>query len=438
MCFFIISDAKIAEKSETLKKKHYFRTMKLKNLLFIMAALPTMALAQQTRSFSEAIQTPRIVVADDPLLPPIASMNDVIEISFDKLSHAYTRYIYKVEFCNADWTPAEDVFESDWLAGFNERPIDDYETSFNTTVLYTHYSFSIPNDDVRLLLPGNYRVSIYEDGEDEAVMEACFSLLRPSMTIDAEVSSNTDVDFNQHNQQVTYRLNYRGAKVSDPERELHTVVMQNRRLDNAVIDLAPNIRSATGVEWNHRRELIFPAGNEFHKFELLDVRRNGMGIDRMEWYDPQYHATLYSVSPARNYTYDQDVDGAYIIRQSGDEENDTQCEYAFVHFLLKTPQFIDGDVYVCGLWNNGFPDERCRMHYDEKQGAYETGVLLKQGYYNYQFRLLSADGTWQTRQTEGDFYQTENEYIILVYHRPQGERYDALVGYRRMKSNGNN
>ena len=362
-----------------------------------------------------------------------------MEIDFEVLSHAYTRYIYKVEFCNADWTAATDVFESDYLSGFNGRPIDDYETSFNTSVLYTHYRFGFPNEDVRLRLPGNYRVRVYpdeRDADDEPILEACFSLLKPSMSVSAQVSSNTDIDFNQHHQQVTFSLGYGAERVVDPHQELKTVVMQNRRWDNAVVNLPANIQKATGLEWTHRRQLIFPAGAEFHKFEILDVRLNGMGVDLMEFEDPYRHATLFAVQPQHNYTYDEDQDGAYVIRHSDDEDNDTQSEYLFVHFLLKTPRLPGGDVYVTGLWDNGFPDPDCRLSYDESTGCYEGAVLLKQGYYNYQFRQLDADGVGQTAQTEGDFYQTENEYIILVYHRPQGARYDALVGYAKVKSDG--
>ena len=379
----------------------------------------------------------QVVVNGDPLQPPIARVGGRVEISFDQLSHAYTRYIYKVELCNADWTPATEVFESDYLEGFNGRPLEDYETSFNTTVLYTHYRLSLPNEDLRLRLPGNYRIHFFADEvgrDEEPVAEACFSLLAPEMSVSATVTTNTDIDFNQTHQQVSFSLNYGTRRVVDPQRELHTVVMQNRRLDTAVRDLVPNIQRATGVEWNHRRELIFSAGAEYHKFELLDVHVSGMGIDRMQWFDPNYHATLFAVSPQRNYTYDQDVNGAFIIRTGDDEDVDTQGDYVFVHFLLQTPRLAGGDVYVCGLWDGGFPNPECRMTYDEKAGAYETAVLLKQGYYNYQFRQLAEGGVGKTARTEGDFYQTENEYIILVYHRPQGARYDALVGYTKVQS----
>ena len=394
------------------------------------------AVAQQTRSLSDMIRTVRVVMNGDVLLPPVGQLGKSrVAISFDRMDHEYTRYIYKVQLCNADWTEATDVFESDFLTGFNGMPIEDYETSFNTTQLYTHYHLTIPNENCRLLLPGNYRLSIYEDGEDEAVAEACFSLFLPKMTVTASVSGNTEIDFNKAHQQITMSVAYGTTTVVDPERELHTVVIQNRRLDNAVVDLPPNIRKNGGAEWTHRRELAFPAGNEFHKFDLLDVHRAGMGIDRTGWYEPFFHAKLYESVPGRNYFDEPDANGAYIVRHSGDEDNDTQSEYVLVHFPFKSERMKGGDIYVCGLWDDGLPSERCRMAYDEASGTYEAVVLLKQGYYNYQYRFFpDGSGVGQTLRTDGDYYETENEYLILVFHRGQGERYDALVGMARLRS----
>lgn len=405
-------------------------------LLALQMILPTRAAAQQTRTLADDIRTLRVVMNGDVLLPPVGQLGrSRVEISFDQMSHDYTRYIYKVELCNADWTAATDVFESSWLSGFNGQPIDDYETSFNTTQLYTHYRLTFPNEDCRLLLPGNYRVLISEDGSDEPVAEACFALFEPRMSVTAAVSANTDIDVNKAHQQLTMSVAYGSCHVVDPERELHTVVLQNRRWDAAVVDLAPNLRRVGGAEWTHRRELIFPAGNEYHKFELQDVQRAGMGIERTGWFDPYFHATLYAAQPARNYTDEPDANGAYVVRHSGNEANDTQSEYAIVHFPFKSEPLPGGDVYVCGLWDNGAPDPHCRMTYDEATGTYEAAILLKQGYYNYQYRFYPhGGGAGQTARTDGNFYETENEYLILLYHRPQGERYDALVGMARLHS----
>lgn len=417
--------------------------MKKITVLLSLLCCASAITAQRHEILDRQLHTLQVVVNDDPLLPPIMNLGggNHLEIGFDEFSHEYHRYIYKVEHCNADWSPSTEIFESDYMNGFNGEPIEDYEKSFNTTVLYTHYSLRIPNENISLKLSGNYKLTVYNDEGDEPVpvLTACFSLVEPGVGIGATVSTNTDIDFNKSHQQVDFSVNYGLVKVIDPHRELKTVVMQNRRWDNCVVNPKPNIQAANKIEFTHNRQLIFPAGNEYHKFEILDVHIPTLNVDRMEWFDPYYHATLYPNQTARNYLYDEDQNGTFIIRNSDDEDVATTCDYVFTHFTLKSPQLPGGEVYLNGEWTyNRFIPEY-RMTYNRETQAYEATALLKQGYYNYNY-LFVPDGETQgnSGRTDGNFYETENEYIILVYHRPNGGRYDKLVGYRRMnfKING--
>jgi len=374
----------------------------------------------------------QLSVDGDPLLPPILELgtHQQICIEFDELSHDYHRFIYHIEHCNADWTPTEGLFESDYLSGFNDQPIEDYENSFNTTQLYTHYRLMLPNSETKLLLSGNYRVKIFNDDDRETpILQADFRIVEPTMSISAKVSGNTDIDFNQSHQQVSYAISYGANRVVDPLRELHTVVMQNRRQDNMVVDLRPNIQKANGVEFTYQKDLIFDAGNEYHKFEILDVQKPGMNVDYIRWFEPFYHATLYADEPSRHYVYDEDQNGAFIMRNDDDTGEDaTTSEYLWVHFSLKSKAPLPGgDLYVFGNWCKGFPDPDCKMKWNKDTKQYEAAVYLKQGYYNYMYLQEGAPSP------DGNFYETENEYIILVYHRPQGGRYDKLVGFNRIR-----
>jgi len=400
----------------------------------------TLAHAQQNTIYNENIHSLQLLVDDDPLQPPILKLNgsQFLTIGFDEMSHEYHRYLYHIVHCEADWSESDQLFESDYLEGLNDQPIENYENSFNTTQLYTHYALTLPNEEVRLILSGNYKVLIYDEEEEEKpVIEVQFCLLDPKMSIGAKVSSNTDIDFNSQHQQLSYNISYGGINVVDPQREIHTVVMQNRRQDNKVVDLPPNIQKSNGIEFTFQRALIFPAGNEFHKIELLDVHRPGLNIDNIRWYEPYYHATIFPDEPIRNYVYDEDQNGNWIMRnewQDGDDE--ITSEYIFFHFILESEQRMPGDVYVCGNWTNGPWDPNCKMTYNEIAHQYEASIYLKQGYYNYQYRQKTSDeAPGITRNTDGDFYETENEYTILVYHRPQGGRYDQLVGYSIIRTN---
>lgn len=393
--------------------------------------------AQRPEIIDNRLHTLQVIVNQDPLLPPIIALNSdqYVDISFDEFTHEYHRYIYKVEHCDAQWQPSSEIFESDFLEGFNGQPIEDYEKSFNTTVLYTHYNLRIPNEYLSLKLSGNYKVTIYndEDNEPRPVAVACFCITEPGTSISATVSSNTDIDFNNSHQQVSFDINYGTMRVIDPIRELKTVVIQNRRTDNMVFNPKPNIQTRNQLQYTHNRDLIFPAGNEYHKFEVLDVHQPSLNVDRIEWHDPHYHAVLFQNSTARSYVYDEDQNGAFIIRNADDYDVETTCEYLFVHFALRSPQIPGGEVYVNGQWTYNRFTPTNKLTYNQQSGAYEGSMLLKQGYYSYNYLFVpNGSGTGTTTKTDGNFYETENEYIILVYHRPTGGRYDKLVGYRKI------
>ena len=408
-----------------------------RSLLLLLSACLCLAVSgQQQRIFDDNVQTLCVLVDGLPTSPPIMAQqkHQHVEISWDEMSHDYQRYIYHIQHCDADWNVSDGIFESDYLSGLNDQLIEEYEKSFNTTQIYTHYSLTLPNPQTSMRLSGNYRVQIFHEDddfeEDVPVLEAQFCIYENTASIFTEVSSNTDIDFNKGHQQVTLSVGYGSLRVNDPLRELKTIVMQNRRWDSRVTDLEPNIRKMNGIEFTHNKALIFPAGSEYHRFEILDVHRTALGVDRMEWFEPYYHATLFPVVPDRNYEYTQDQNGVYVLRSADDIDDATTAEYVMVHFRLQSPRLPGGDVYVCGEWTGEEYAPQCRMEYDEAHGEYEVAVLLKQGYYGYQFR--QEDGS--TLRTAGDFFETENEYSVLLYYREQGSRFDRLVAYSRVHS----
>ena len=364
---------------------------------------------------------------------PLVGANYVL-ISFDDLQHNFVRRTYHIRHCNADWTPSE-LIESEYLDGFNDRPIDDYSPSMNTTTLYNHYSFRIPNKDVRLTVSGNYIVDIYEEGDDEPVGRACFSVLDNHVGVAIGVSPNTDIDQYDRHQQLSLSLNYQSYSVNRPEEELHPVILQNRRWDTKVENIRPSEISTYSLSYDHNRNLIFPAGNEYRRFEILDEYVPTMHVEKLDYHAPYYHASLYPDEARKNYIYDQDQDGRFLIRNSDNVENETESDYFITHFRLEMPEIPYGTVYLNGdMSYNTYSDEYA-MEYDTSEGAYILSLLLKQGAYNYQYVFIPDDSKQPTlSETEGNYYQTENEYSVYVYHRPFGARYDHLVGYSSVKT----
>jgi len=418
-------------KGESDSSKSEGSILRILILLLSVVSCPLSINAQTQQIFNRNIKTLTLTVDDDPTLPPylLYASRQYIDIEWDEMSHDYKRYRYHIDHCDWDWNVTDGIFESDYLEGLNDQLVEDFEKSFNTTQIYTHYKLRIPNKELRLRLSGNYRVLIYEeDEEDSPVLEARFCIYEREAGIIAQLSSNTDVDFNDRHHQMTLSIGYGSLAVIDPEQELKVVVMQNRRWDSRVEGLVPNVRKPNGIEFTHNRNLIFPAGNEYHRFEILDVHRTATGVDRIDWFEPYYHATLFPAVIDHSYSYTEDQNGVYVVRSSDNYDDWTTAEYVVVHFFLESPRLEGGDVYVSGWWAGQTFNPDCKMEYDEARECYHAAILLKQGYYSYEF--IQKDGLMQ--RTMGSFYETENEYEVLVYFRQQGARYDRLSGFRLM------
>ena len=160
--------------------------------------------AQRTEVYAPHIQTVQVIANDDYNAPAIITLEtgEYVEISFDELSHDYHRYQYVLSHANVDWTPSN-LSDIDYLDGFNNNPIEDYETSVNTTMPYTHYRLKLPNDEVRMTLSGNYIVTVYDDSDSsKPIFKTCFRILDKQVNVSAIVSSDTEIDRNKGHQQV--------------------------------------------------------------------------------------------------------------------------------------------------------------------------------------------------------------------------------------------
>ena len=427
--------------------------MKKTYLLYIYTATLLLiachtAQAQSNKVYHPMIHTLQTIVNDDWLHDDVITLgtDDWVTISFDHFTHDYHRFIYKIVHCNADWTPS-DLFEVDYMDGFNNQPFEDYENSLNTTMLYTHYRLELPNDDIQFKVSGNYRVEIYLDEEEEndnvgteedlqskPVATACFRIVEPRMTLNASITSNTDIDTNLSHQQISFTVNYNSNEVIDPNTEIKPYIYQNGRTDNCVALVKPSYVTPGHAEYVHNRALIFPAGNEYRRFEVINMHYATQGVDKISFFAPYFHATLLPDAPRRNYSYDEDHDGRYLIRYNLAEDTDIEADYLFVHFRLDMPRRTGGNFYLTGEFTYNDFTPTYQATYNEVEQAYKATVLLKQGAYDFMYLWVPDDSTiGNTGPAEGNFYEAENEYQIYIYHRPFGGRYDRLVATQQIK-----
>ena len=386
--------------------------------------------------FDSNVRSLKVCLASNMYLPPVLMMNsdDRLLINFDYLDYSEHYLRYSVTHCNADWQPSQ-LVESEYVSGFNYGDIEDYEQSEATYVHYYNYQFVLPNADMEFYVSGNYMLTVYEQEDPSKILfQTRFSLCEGKVSVFPQVTSRTDVEYNNRFQQVSFDVRYKPNQIKDPYSEFTCVVTQNSRQDNAVTVKRPMMVGVDYVTYDHNRDLIFPAGNEFRRFETVAAHNINMGVQAIRYYEPMYHAIL-RVDEPRNeiqYLYDKTQFGRFTIRNAeAYGENALQADYMITHFTLDTGGKLNGgNVWLYGEFLEGYPASQAMMNYDASCGCYTADLLLKQGAYNYMY-LWVPDGTTvgQTGKIEGDHYETVNEYLVKVYDRPMGERYDHLVGY---------
>lgn len=407
----------------------------MKRILFfaiMLLSVPAIK-AQFATSYMPSVRTPNMILNDDWKAPAVMELgsDDVIHFSFDEMSHTYHRYTCRITHNNANGTRSE-LSEIDYLDGFNDFVIESWENSHNTTQLYTHYTFDLPNDDVSLKVSGNYSVEVYDDDmeDDIPVLRFDFSVVEPKVTIRATITGDTDTSFKAGEQQLSFVVNHSNCNIISPENDLIPVVYQNRRRDNFVTDIKPAYMTGNEAEYVHNTALIFEAGNEYRRFELTDPNSPGMNVEDVVYHDSAYHALLYIDKPRVSYSNGMDENGRFYINTLEGYGMPIEADYVNVHFAIEMPYRAGGNYYLTGDFCGEMFSKENVMLYDAEAGYYFSSHLLKLGVYNYMYVWLPEGAEkGYLSLTENNFYNTENEYLIYIYHREFGARYDKLVGY---------
>ena len=356
---------------------------------------------------------------------------------FDHLTADTRNYFYTILHCDADWRPSR-VVSSEYMDGFPENQVNDYSFSINTTIPFVNYRIILPNDQVRMLISGNYLLKVWEDGNKEKpVIIRQFYVTEKMVELTGEIQRATYEGYNGASQQVAFAINHPKLPIVDPLNEIKTVVMQNSRRDNQLSHLKPTYIRQNQLLYEEKSNL-FKGGNEFRNFDTKSLQMNGMGVRSIEYHDPLFQINLLNDHSLRNeiYRLQNDLNGSRLIKNDHAADSDLESDYMEVHFFLTPPDQVTNDnIYVFGALSDWQCLPANQMIYQPETKLYEATILLKQGFYDYQYVLYnkitkSIDATF----LEGSHLETENDYHIFVYYRPFSARYDRLIGYRVINS----
>ncbi len=385
--------------------------------------------------FSEKIKTVQLYKEGWNLSYPIIKLHsdDKLVLGFDLLANQSQSYYYTFIHCDKDWNKS-DIFKNEYLSGFPDNPVDDYQASFNTTVNYFHYSLTFPNDMVSFNLSGNYILVVYPyDTPEKPVITRRFIITEDAVRINIDAHRPMMTNETNTHQQVDFTVDYTGYNITNPYLNIYAFILQNGRWDNDKRNLKPDFYGNGELKYNSLSDKnIFPGGNEFRYFDIKSIRYQSEYVKSIDYAMGRYNVYLY---PSENrefkpYFYWKDFNGKYYIAFQEGKRPDIEADYVNVYFTLLSAYMLkDGNVYVAGALNDWENNSNNIMTYNESGKQYECTMLLKQGWYNYEYEFLKKGEKYGTSGIfEGNHYETENDYIVLIYYRNPLERYDRVIG----------
>ena len=390
--------------------------------------------------FKPTIKTVKIRVLNIDLGMPVISLFSIdrLQLEFDDLEGGVQNYYYEIIHCNADWTPSE-LSPFDYIDGFTEDVIDQYTFSSNTLQDYTHYKLPLPNDRMTFTKSGNYIVRVYLNNDrSNVVLQQRFLIVEPLVEIPVNISRPNHTDYRSTHQEVDFSIIHKGLEINNPFQDVKVAVLQNYRWDHAVYGLKPKFVKNEALVYDYELENLFPAGKEFRHFDIQSLRYQKERIKLIEVVNNAYHVFI-APDQARSYEkyyYLKDINGQYFINTMEYNLDATRADYAWVHFTLPfNAPLANGSLYVLGELTNWGIDENAKLEYNFERKAYETAIYLKQGYYNYVYAYQEPlDKQLDISFIEGNYFEAENSYTILVYYRPFGTRFDKLIGIQTVNS----
>ena len=396
--------------------------------------------------YQNSIHTVLIHPVNKPLAIPVISLNEPtpLEISFDDFKSDYQDYYYSVELRNADWT-AVNLSAFDYLQGFNQNKINKFSVSSIATQSYFHYQFNFPNAQLRPTQSGNYILKVFKNGNaNELVFTRRFFVTEDQVSMAATVQEPFDAQISKTHQKIQFILDVKKIPFFQTD-QLNTAVIQNYRYNDAVSIAVPSFIRGNLLEYNSEDQFIFPAGKEAR---WLDIQNLRLRSDRVTDINSKADRAIISVKPDLSrastayYTFN-DLNGGFMISNTESLQSENQNDYATVNFTYfpkdKIP-FIGMKLYLAGALTNNILNKEAEMIFDPALGYYKKSLLLKQGYYSYNYVLReqnSFNPLNDFTETEGNHWETENNYSIMVYYRPPGARHDHIIGFGAVNSRQN-
>ena len=361
---------------------------------------------------------------------PIFNLGDSFELQFDDLFGNEANYYFSITHCDYDWTPSQ-LSRNEFLNGFDELRIQDYTNSFNSLQSYSHYRLALPNKQTQFRVSGNYMIKILNESK-EVVFSRKLILYEDIVSVPLQIKRARNLTLSTQKHNLDFSITSQNLNFQNPLTNVKVMLLQNGKINSAITNIKPQFTIGNDLIYRYDAETQFWAGNEFYFFENKNIRAANNSIAYVDSKGGLYNSHLYVNDARKNnpYTYYPDIDGNFLINNINATNNEIEADYAWVFFTLSaTTYFGNKPIYVNGMFNNYALTDENKMDYNAAKGVYEKAILIKQGFTNYQYVIADPKGTIDEENAiDGNFYQTENNYFVLVYYRENNQRYDRIIG----------
>jgi hypothetical protein len=382
------------------------------------------------------IKTVSFVQSNENVVP-IFKLGDGFQFQFDDLFGNEANYYFEIVHCDYNWNPT-DIPKTDYMKGFDGQRILEYENSINTLQIYSHYKLPIPNQYMQLRISGNYVLKILNESK-EVILSRKFIVYEDLVTVPMQIRRARTANYLDYKHNVEFSIKSQAINFQNPLKNVKIVLFQNGQLNTAIKNIVPQYTIGNDLIYKYDTQTQFWAGNEFLYLDNSDIRSAGNNISRVDSNNGIYNTNLYTNNARANYPYSvtPDVNGNFVVRNIGGTKNEIEADYAWVYFSLSAPTFMKNKgIYVTGLFNNYSLSPEYKMDFNKEKNTYEKAILIKQGFTNFQYQIADDKGTIDAENAiDGNFWQTENEYTILVYYRQNNDRYERVIGKASANSN---
>ncbi len=413
-------------------------------LLLLIIFVSNILLSQvinDDKTYDPNIQTVLLHEAGVQLTDPIIvlGLGKRLQLSFDDMSDDAYIFRYTLIHCTSNWETS-DLEQIEYIDGYFEDDIVDYDFSLNAVPQYIHYDLVFPSRDMKLKLSGNYIIKVYLDSpEDEnVILTRRFFVAEPLTRIDASVPYYPkQLEYTRLKHQINLKIHTPDLFASEPEQRINVTIRQNGRWDNMKSGLKPTSIMMNELDYNYPNGIVFDGGNEFRNFDMKSYWYQSPQIRRIISDENGYEVILHTDGPRKDKPYEslEDINGVRYIKARPNQETAIEGEYAWVEFTLNHKKIENASVYILGQLNDWHLDGKSKMRFNGQTNQYYGEMFLKQGYYNYNYVVVPNGKTkGDITIIEGDYWDTFNDYSVYVYYRERMPEYDRLVGYLKFSS----